>query len=142
LCLDFLTGWVYITPHIVFDEIQFLLTKTYAPTNDASVTIFPPAIVTSSTSSPSCSTGSRESLPSSYTFTSDNSHSMSSFRTTTASSTLPESFYEALTSFSPLAPRMTTRLMRDITKKKPIFNLSAIKVSEPYTLKQALQDPN
>jgi histone deacetylase 1/2 len=37
---------------------------------------------------------------------------------------------------------MTTRLMRGITKKKPIFDLSAVKVSEPSTLKQALTDPN
>jgi histone deacetylase 1/2 len=32
--------------------------------------------------------------------------------------------------------------MRGITKKKPIFDLSAVKVSEPTTLKQALTDPH
>jgi hypothetical protein len=37
---------------------------------------------------------------------------------------------------------MTTRLMHGITKKKPIFDLSAVKISEPSTLKQALNDPN
>ncbi|RVW44406.1 Retrovirus-related Pol polyprotein from transposon RE1 [Vitis vinifera] len=41
-----------------------------------------------------------------------------------------------------LAPRMTTRSMRGITKKKTILDLSAIKVSEPSTLKQAFKDPN
>jgi histone deacetylase 1/2 len=37
---------------------------------------------------------------------------------------------------------MTIRLMRGITKKKTILDLSAIKISKPYTLKQALKDPN
>ncbi|KAJ9695793.1 hypothetical protein PVL29_010991 [Vitis rotundifolia] len=40
------------------------------------------------------------------------------------------------------APRMTTRFMHGITKKKTILDLSAIKVSEPSTLKQAFKDPN
>jgi len=48
----------------------------------------------------------------------------------------------APTQSSFLIPRMTTRLMRGITKKKPIFDLSAVKVSEPSILKQALNDPN
>ncbi|RVX22902.1 Retrovirus-related Pol polyprotein from transposon RE1 [Vitis vinifera] len=46
------------------------------------------------------------------------------------------------TSITALAPRMTTRSMRGITKKKTILDLSAIKVSEPSTLKQAFKDPN
>ena len=142
MCLDFLTGRVYVTPHVVFDETQFPLTKTPAPTNDTSATILTLAIITSFTSSPSYSTGSHESPPSSFTFISDNSHSMSSFGTTPASITLPESFYAASTSSSPPPLRMTTRLIRGITKKNTSFDLSTIKISEPYTLKQALKDPN
>jgi hypothetical protein len=37
---------------------------------------------------------------------------------------------------------MTTRLMHGITKKKTILYLSATKILEPYTLNQALKDPN
>jgi len=37
---------------------------------------------------------------------------------------------------------MTTRLMHGITKKKPIFDLFVVKISEPSTLKQALNYPN
>jgi len=44
-------------------------------------------------------------------------------------------------SSSPI-PHMTTRLMHGITKKRSIFDLSTVKVSEPSTFKQALNDPN
>jgi hypothetical protein len=37
---------------------------------------------------------------------------------------------------------MTTLLMRGITKTKTNLDLFAIKISEPYTLRQALKDPN
>ena len=47
-----------------------------------------------------------------------------------------------LSSASSPIPRMTTRLMRGITRKKPIFDLSVVKVSEPSTLKQALTNPH
>ncbi|KAG6736757.1 hypothetical protein POTOM_060348 [Populus tomentosa] len=130
---------VYVTAHVVFDETHFPLTKTPTPTNDTSAMILTPTIITSFTSSPSCSTGSHESPPFSFTFMGDNSHSMSSFGTTIASSTLPESFYVASTSSFPPALRMTTRLIHGITKKNTIFDLSTIKISEPYTLKQALK---
>jgi histone deacetylase 1/2 len=40
------------------------------------------------------------------------------------------------------APRMTTRLMHGITKKKTIFDLSATKISTPSTLSRALKDSN
>ncbi|KAL6346953.1 hypothetical protein AAG906_006013 [Vitis piasezkii] len=39
-------------------------------------------------------------------------------------------------------PRVTTRSMSGITKRKHIFNLAAFKISEPTTLKQAIKDPN
>ena len=67
---------------------------------------------------------------------------MSSPTVTPASSTLPEAIHEDQPPSPSPAPRMTTRLMRGITKKKTIFYLSAVKISEPYTLKQALKDPN
>jgi hypothetical protein len=67
---------------------------------------------------------------------------MSSFATTPASSTLPESIHKAQAPSSPPTSRMTTRLMRGITRKMTILDLSAIKISKPYTLKQAFKDLN
>ncbi|XP_073259761.1 uncharacterized protein [Populus alba] len=40
------------------------------------------------------------------------------------------------------APRLTTRLMYGITKKKTMFHISATKLSKPHTLSQALTDSN
>ncbi|RVW83707.1 Retrovirus-related Pol polyprotein from transposon RE1 [Vitis vinifera] len=73
---------------------------------------------------------------------SEASDSVSSPTVTPASSTLPEAIHEDQPPSPSSVPRMTTRLMRGITKKKTIFDLSAVKISEPYTLKQALKDPN
>ncbi|RVW65725.1 Retrovirus-related Pol polyprotein from transposon RE1 [Vitis vinifera] len=83
------------------------------------------------------------------------SHSLSTSESsipTTSSSPLDTSSSSPAIDLSPksvpepqitaLAPRMTTRSMRGITKKKTILDLSAIKVSEPSTLKQAFKDPN
>ena len=36
---------------------------------------------------------------------------------------------------------MITRLMSGITKKKVILDLTAMKITKPYTLSQALKDP-
>ena len=144
LCLDFLTGRVYITPHVVFDEGQFLLAKTHplSPTKDTSTNTLTPAIITSFPSPTFCSNGSHTSSLSSSPSTSEASDSVSSPTVTPASSTLPEAIHEDQPPSPSPAPRMTTRLMRGITKKKTILDLSAVKISEPYTLKQALKDPN
>ncbi|RVW45084.1 Retrovirus-related Pol polyprotein from transposon RE1 [Vitis vinifera] len=74
--------------------------------------------------------------------TSEAFDSVSSPTVTPASSTLPEAIHEDQPPSPSPAPRMTTRLMRGITKKKTILDLSAVKISELYTLKQALKDPN
>ena len=74
--------------------------------------------------------------------TSETSDFVSSPVVTPASSTLPEAIHEAQTPSPPPAPRIKTRLMRCITKKKTILDLSTVKISELYTLKQALKDPN
>ncbi|RVX04050.1 Retrovirus-related Pol polyprotein from transposon TNT 1-94 [Vitis vinifera] len=144
LCLDFLTGRVYITPHVVFDEGQFPLAKTHplSPTKDTSTDTLTPAIITSFPSPTFCSNGSHTSSLSSSPSTSEASDSVSSPTVTPASSTLPEAIHEDQPPSPSPAPRMTTRLMRGITKKKTILDLSAVKISEPYTLKQALKDPN
>ncbi|RVW97735.1 Retrovirus-related Pol polyprotein from transposon RE1 [Vitis vinifera] len=143
LCLDFLTGRVYIT-HVVFDERQFPLAKTHplSPTKDTSTDTLTPAIITSFLSPTFCSNGSHTSSLSSSPSMSEASDSVSSPIVTPASSTLPEAIHEDQPPSPSPAPRMTTRLMRGITKKKTILDLSAVKISEPYTLKQALKDPN
>ncbi|KAL6333768.1 hypothetical protein AAG906_028954 [Vitis piasezkii] len=92
-------------------------------------------------SSIKCQVSHTSSLSSSPS-TSEASDSVSSPTVTPASSTLPEAIHKDQPPSSSPAPRMTTRLMRGITKKKTIFDLSAVKISEPYTLKQALKDPN
>ena len=142
LCLDSATGRVYTTPHVVFDEHKFPLATTSPSTNDISDMVFPPAIITTSIPSPTCS--SNHSAPPSSTLPdiSTSSYSTSSSELTPDSSILPELCPATPPSSSSPVPHMTTRLMRGITKKKPIFDLSTVKVSEPSTLKQALTDPN
>jgi len=137
LCLYSLTGRVYVTPHVVFYETQFLFTK---PTNDTLAEILTLAILP--LSNPLTFTNNNDSPPSFFTFTSDNSHSLSSSTTTPVSHSLPESIHKDQAPCSTPAPRMTTRLMHGITKKKTILDLSVTKISEPYTLNQALKDPN
>jgi len=46
LCLDYLTGRVYITPHVVFDETQFPFTTKSPPSqpDETPSAILPPAI--------------------------------------------------------------------------------------------------
>ena len=80
LCLDFLTGRVYITPHVVFDEGQFPLAKTHplSPTKDTSTDTLTPAIITSFPSPTFCSNGSHTSSLSSSPSTSEASNSASS----------------------------------------------------------------
>ncbi|RVX15771.1 Retrovirus-related Pol polyprotein from transposon RE1 [Vitis vinifera] len=78
LCLDFLTGRVYITPHVVFDEGQFPLAKTHplSPTKDTSTDTLTPAIITSFPSPTFCSNGSHTSSLSSSPSTSEASNSI------------------------------------------------------------------
>ncbi|KAL5563671.1 hypothetical protein UlMin_033418 [Ulmus minor] len=134
----------YITPHVVFDEGQFPLAKTHplSPTKDTSTDTLTPAIITSFPSPTFCSNGSHTSSLSSSPSTSETSDSVSSPTVTPASGTLHEAIHEDQPPSPSPAPCMTTRLMRGITKKKTILDLSAVKISEPYTLKQALKDPN
>ncbi|RVX10885.1 Retrovirus-related Pol polyprotein from transposon RE1 [Vitis vinifera] len=114
LCLDFLTGRVYITLHVVFDEGQFPLAKTHSlsPTKDTSTDTLTPAIITFFPSPTFCSNGSHTSSLSSSPSTSEASDSVSSPTVTPASSTLPEAIHEDQPPSPSPAPRMTTRLMR------------------------------
>ncbi|RVW88458.1 Retrovirus-related Pol polyprotein from transposon RE2 [Vitis vinifera] len=120
----------------------FSKTHLLSPTKDTSTDTLTPAIITSFPSPTFCSNGSHTSSLSSSPSTSEASDSVSSPTVTPASSTLPEAIHEDQPPSPSPAPRMTTRLMRGITKKKTILDLSAVKISEPYTLKQALKDPN
>jgi len=146
LCLDSVTGRVYITSHVVFDEHKFPLAKSSPSTNAISNEVFPPAIITASIPSPTCSYDHPAPPSSTLPDISTSSHSTSGFELTPDSSNdssiLPELFHTTPPSSSFPVPCMTTRLMRGITKKKSIFDLSAVKVSEPTTLKQALIDPH
>jgi histone deacetylase 1/2 len=143
LCLDSLTGRVYVTTHVVFYETQFLFTKPTSPslTNDTPTEIFTSAILPLSSSLPSTN-NNHSPPPSSFTFTSDSSYFMSSSTTTPVSHSVPESIPADQAPCSAPAPCMTIRLMHGITKKKTILDLFATKLSEPYTLNQALKFPN
>ena len=150
LCLDYATGRVYITPHVVFDESTFPLaqSKSSSSSNDTSAEGSTPALITPP-SFPCLLPDSK------ISHASIDSHSLSISESpipTTSSSPLDTSSSSPAIDLSPksvpepqitaLAPRMTTRSMRGITKKKTILDLSTIKVSEPSTLKQAFKDPN
>ena len=152
LCLDYATGRVYITPHAVFDEstFPFAQSKSSILFNDTSAEGSTPAIRAPTSFPTPCL------LPdSNISHASIDSHSLSTSESpipTDSSSPLDTSSSSPTTDFPPEyvpepqvtapAPRMTIRSMRGITKKNTILDLSAIKVSKPFTLKQAFKDPN
>jgi histone deacetylase 1/2 len=143
LCLDYLTGRVYVTPHVVFDETQFPFNKNlHLPrTDDASLASFPPAILSSSSCLPYCPIDKHTSMSTDVIPTNANSLSLSESATSPISHSSPESIHNDQTLESSPVSRMTTRLMSGITKKKIILDLTTAKVSEPYTFSQALKDP-
>ena len=152
LCLDYATGRVYITPHAVFNESTFPLaqSKSSISSNDTLAEGSTPTIIAPTSFLTPCL------LPDSkISHASIDSHSLSTSESpvpTASSSPLDTSSSSPATDLPPesvpkpqviaLAPRMTTRSMRGITKKRTILDLSAIKVSEPSTLTQAFKDPN
>ena len=138
-CLDPLTGRVYVTPHVVFDETKFLF-PTPSLTSDSSAGILTPAILSFPDFSPTHTSHSpsQSVLP----LLNDSAHSISASTPTPVSHFESTSIPEDQDTCSTLALRMTTRLMHGITKKKTIFDLSATKISEPHTLSQALKDSN
>jgi len=142
LCLDYLTGRVYITPHVVFDETQFPFTTKSPPSqpDDTSSAILPPAIPFPSSDLSHCPVDTPISIHTDSIPTTADSISLNEPATSPSSPPSPESAPTNLIPDSSLAPRMTTRLMSGITKRKVILNLTA--VTEPYTLNQALKDPH
>ncbi|RVW89378.1 Retrovirus-related Pol polyprotein from transposon RE1 [Vitis vinifera] len=146
--LDNLTGRVYVSPHVVFDETQFPFAQNISssPSKDASDESIIPAIIVSSNPSTLSFHGSNHSMAS-PNLTSTLTHPTSPTDTpTTRSSREPvleaEVTLPAQQQVVVPPPRVTTRSMSGITKRKPIFNLAASKISEPTTLKQAIKDPN
>jgi hypothetical protein len=144
LCLDYLTRQVYVTPHVVFYETQFPFNKNlYLPqTDDASSASFPPVILSSSSCLPYCPIDKHTSMSTDVIPTKAYSLSLSESATSPISHSSPKSIHNDQTPESNPVPRMTTRLMRGITKKKVILDLIVVKISEPYTLNQALKDPH
>ena len=126
----------------MFDEHKFPLAKSSPSATDISDEVFSPAIINTSIASPTCSSTQTPLTSSTLPDISPSSNSTSSSAPTPDSSIPPELFHATPPSSSSPVPRMTTRLMCGITRKKPIFDLSAVKVSEPSTLKQALTDPH
>ncbi|RVW34641.1 Retrovirus-related Pol polyprotein from transposon RE1 [Vitis vinifera] len=148
LCLDNLTGRVYVSPHVVFYETQFPFAQNISssPSKYASDESIIPAIIVSSNPSTLSFHGSNHSMAS-PNLTSTLTHPTSPTDTpTTRSSREPvleaEVTLPAQQQVVVPPPRVTTRSMSGITKRKPIFNLAASKISEPTTLKQAIKDPN
>jgi hypothetical protein len=80
-------------------------------------------------------------MPTDVIPTNIDSLSLSESATSPISSSSPESIHTDKTPESSPAPYMITRLMSGITKKKVILDLTAVKITEPYTLSQALKDP-
>ncbi|RVW98057.1 Retrovirus-related Pol polyprotein from transposon TNT 1-94 [Vitis vinifera] len=148
LCLDNLTGRVYVSPHVVFDETQFPFAQNISssPSKDASDESVIPAIIVSSNPSTLSFHGSNHSMAS-PNLTSALTHPTPPTDTPTTRS-LREPVLEAEVTLPAQQqvvvppPRVTTRSMSGITKRKHIFNLAAFKISEPTTLKQAIKDPN
>lgn len=148
LCLDNLIGRIYVSPHVVFDETQFPFAQNISssPSKDASDESVIPAIIVSSNPSTLSFHGSNHSMAS-PNLTSALPHTTPPTDTPTTRS-LRESVLEAEVTLPAQQqvvvppPRVTTRSMSGITKRKHIFNLAAFKISEPTTLKQAIKDPN
>ncbi|RVW90852.1 Retrovirus-related Pol polyprotein from transposon RE1 [Vitis vinifera] len=148
LCLDNLTGRVYVSPHVVFDETQFPFAQNISssPSKDASDESVIPAIIVSSNPSTLSFHGSNHSMAS-PNLTSALTHPTPPTDTPTTRS-LREPVLEVRLLFLLnsrllfLHHEVTTRSMSGITKRKHIFNLAAFKISEPTTLKQAIKDPN
>jgi histone deacetylase 1/2 len=105
LCLDPLTGRVYVTPHVVFDETKFLDT-TPSLTRDSPAEILTPAILPFPSSLPTDISHSppQSALP----FPSDSTRSMSGSTSTPVSHSEPASIPEDQDTCSAPAPRMTT----------------------------------
>jgi len=126
LCLDPLIGRVYVTPHVVFDETKFLF-LTPSLTSDSTAENLTPTILSFPDSSP---TNTSHSPPQSVLpLASDSTHSISASTPTPISHSESASIPEDQETCSAPAPRMTTRLMHGITKKKTIFDISATKIS-------------
>ncbi|KAL6327702.1 hypothetical protein AAG906_022764 [Vitis piasezkii] len=146
LCLDNLTGRVYVSPHVVFDETQFPFAQNISssPSKDASDESVIPAIIVSSNPSTLSFHGSNHSMAS-PNLTSALTHPTPPTDTPTTRSLREPVLgrgYSLLNEVVVPPPRVTTRSMSGITKRKHIFNLAAFKISEPTTLKQAIKDPN
>ena len=127
---------------MVFDETQFPFTTKASP--------FEPDDTPSDTLHPIIAFPSSD-LPHNPTETRISTHTDSILPTVDpvslnepATSPISPSSLESTTDISipdsSLPPRMKTRLMSGITKKKVILNLTP--VTEPYTLNQALKDPH
>ena len=139
LYLNYLIGRVYITPHVVFDETQFPFTTKSPPSqpDDTPSAILPPAIPFPSSDLSHCPIDTPISIHTDSTPTTVDSISLNEPETSPISPPLESAPTNSIPDSS-LAPRMITRLMSGITKKKVILNLTV--VTEPYTLNQALKD--
>ena len=127
---------------MVFDETQFLFTTKASPSqpDDTPSNTLHPIIVVPSSDLPHSPT---ETLNETYIdpiLLTVDPVSLNKPATSPISPFSPESAPDVSIPDSSLPPRMKTRLMSGITKKKVILNLTAI--TEPYTLNQSLKDPH
>nr|TKS00264.1 hypothetical protein D5086_0000184770 [Populus alba] len=112
LCLDSATGRVYTSSHIVFDEHKFPLTTNSPSTNVISNEVFPPAIITPSAPSHTCSSNHSVTPSSSLLDHSPSSYSPNSYELTPDSNSLPELCPPTPPPSSSPVPRMTTSYNR------------------------------
>jgi histone deacetylase 1/2 len=126
---------------VVFDETQFPFTTKSPPSqpDNTPSAILPPAIPFPFSDLSHCPVDTLISIHTDSIPTIVDSISLNEPATSPSSPPSPEFAHTNLIPDSSLAPRMTTRLMNSITKRKVILNLTAI--IEPYTLNQALRDP-
>jgi len=129
---------------LFFYETQFHFNKNLPlpQTDDVSLASFPPAILSSSSCLPYCPIDKHTSMSIDVIPINAYSLSLSESATSPIFHSSPESGHNDQPPESSPGPRMITRLMSGITKKKVILDLAVVKIFEPYTLSQALKDPH
>ncbi|KAL5563802.1 hypothetical protein UlMin_033549 [Ulmus minor] len=143
LCLDYQSGRVYITRHIVFDESKFPLashSSSVAPAT--SPTVPTPALVTLPLRRPISISQSAPVLTDSHDHSpaTTSEHAIPSDPSTSHSSSpaIPQLVQPVLPSSVAATRKMVTRSQNGIVKKKQLF--LATRQQEPTTVKQAMKD--
>ena len=149
MCLDYHTGRVYVTRHVIFDESKFPFASQLSPavpvsdqpilTPTPAIVNFPlrvPAVAVSQPAPPALVLA-----PSPAPLIDDYSeHATSIPPSTTHTLSLDSQQPEPISPSIPAPRKMVTRSQNGIVKKKQLF--LATRQKEPTTIKQAMKDSN